>query len=170
MSYLRRKKQSGKVKGRRATPLTGLVLPRVIGDTPTYTPSYTKSRIRKNAEARRATPTPGEAELERILNSLNGGVLRGGFRREHVISGKWIVDFFFPEIRLAIEVDGSIHNTSAQRAKDSEKDADCERFDITILRLRNSEIFGHRDRLLEKLRAGWRAAKHRHNRIIGKTY
>jgi very-short-patch-repair endonuclease len=84
----------------------------------------------------------------------------GGFHvsvREHVASGKWIVDFFFPEIRLAIEVDGSTHNSQAQQAKDRQKDADCKRFDITVLRLRNAEIFGNRDRLTEKLR--WRRGK-----------
>jgi len=89
------------------------------------------------------------------------------FKREHVVSGKWIVDFFFPEIRLAIEVDGSVHNTQVQRAKDLKKDSDCMRFDITVLRLRNAEIFGDRDWLIEKLRASWREAKDRENRIIG---
>jgi len=123
--------------------------------------------ILTNSEKRRASPTRAEAELERILNSLNGGVLRGEFRREHVVSGKWIVDFFFPKIRLAIEVDGSVHNTQVQRAKDLKKDSDCKRFDITVLRLRNAEIFGDRAWLIEKLRASWREAKDRENRIIG---
>jgi hypothetical protein len=47
------------------------------------------------------------------------------------------------------------------------KDSDCRRFDITVLRLRNAEIFGDRDWLIKKLRAGWREAKDRENRIIG---
>ena len=93
--------------------------------------------------------------------------MRGKFKREHVVSGKWIVDFFFPEIRLAIEVDGSVHNTQVQRAKDLKKDSDCRRFDITVLRLHNAEVFGDRDLLMRKLRVGWREAKDRENRIIG---
>lgn len=94
--------------------------------------------------------------------------MRGKFKREHIVSGRWIVDFFFPEIRLAIEVDGSIHNTPDQQAKDRKKDQDCERFDITILRISNAEVFGDRERLVGKLRAGWSAAKNRENKIIGK--
>ena len=143
------------------------MLPRVIGESPIFDRSNSKSHIVKNAERRRANPTKAESELQRILNSLNAGVLRGKFKREHVVSGKWIVDFFFPEIRLAIEVDGSAHNTRVQRAKDRKKDTDCKRFDITVLRLRNSDIFGDRDGLVEKLRAGWRLAKNRKNRIVG---
>lgn len=142
-------------------------MPRVIGDPPIFAPAPGKSHVRRNADTRRKNPTKAEAKLEQILDSLNGGALRGKFKREHVVSGKWIVDFFFPEIRLAIEVDGSFHNTPAQRAKDRKKEADCKRFDITVLRLRNGEIFGNRNRLIEKLRAGWRAARSRENGIIG---
>src|ERR1700692_3618839 len=99
-----------------------VVAPHVIGELITVE-SYGPIRVRKsyiltNSEKRRANPTRAEAELERVLNSLNDGVLRGKFRREHVVSGKWIVDFFFPEIRLAIEVDGSLHNTRAPLAKE----------------------------------------------------
>ena len=70
---------------------------------------------------RRADPTRAEAELQRILNSLNGGVLRGKFKREHVVSGKWIVDFFFPEVRLAIEVDGSVHKHASSASQGFEE-------------------------------------------------
>jgi hypothetical protein len=35
------------------------------------------------------------------------------------------------------------------------------------LRLRNAEIFGDRDWLIKKLRAGWGEAKDRENRIVG---
>ena len=150
-----------------SSAFSGIVVPRVVGEASIFLPSHSKSYIRKLADRRRKHPTKAEAELERILNSLNGGALRGKFNREHVVSGKWIVDFFFPEIRLAIEVDGSIHNTEAQRNKDRKKDADCRRFDITVLRLNNREVLGHRDRLVEKLRVGWRAAKNRENTIIG---
>jgi hypothetical protein len=41
------------------------------------------------------------------------------------------------------------------RRKIDRKILDCERFDITLIRVRNSEVFGDRDYLLQKLRAGW---------------
>ncbi len=106
----------------------GIILPRVFGNAQIFNHAYSTSHIRDSAKKRQANPTRAETELQRILNSLNGGVLRGRFKREHVVSGKWVAYFFFPDLRLAIEVDGSVHNTRAQRAKDREKDADCKRF------------------------------------------
>lgn len=168
----RRKRRGEKVKEERpaSANLTfgSFVLPRLIGDPSIIVSSFSKSYIRSNADKRRANPTRAEAEFQRILNSLNSGALRGLFTREHVVSGRWIVDFFFPEIRLAIEIDGPIHRTSVQRVKDREKDADCRRFDVSVLRLSNNDVFGDRGLLVEKLRVGWRAAKNRENRIIGK--
>jgi very-short-patch-repair endonuclease len=168
------KKKKVKKKRKSASLLSTVsevVVPRVIGEL-IFVHPYRPLRVRKshiltNSEKRRADPTPAEAKLEKLLNSLNGGVLRGRFKREHVVSGKWIVDFFFPEIRLAIEVDGSVHDTPIQRAKDLKKDSDCKRFDITVLRIRNAEIYGDREALIKKLRAGWREAEGRENQIIG---
>lgn len=163
----RRVKRGEKIK-RKSPPVIGcLILPRVVGDPPIFSEADRKSKIRRYAEDRLRRPTKAEEELHRILNSLNNGILRGRFKREHVVSGKWIVDFFFPEIRLAIEVDGSVHDTKTQFTKDKQKDLDCASYDITVLRLRNWEVFGDRDRLIERLRASWRRAKHRNNKIIG---
>ena len=117
----------------------------------------------------RRNPTAAEQHLSRILNTLNSGILKGRFRTQHVISGQWIVDFFFPEIRLAVEVDGSVHRTKEQKIRDTEKEKDCRRFDITLVRVSNSEVFGNREKLLDKLRSGWRAALKRENFIIGKS-
>jgi very-short-patch-repair endonuclease len=173
-AFFKRTDRKKTIKKRKSASLlssVGGVVPHVIGEL-IFVRSYRaillrKSYILTNSEKRRANPTRAEAELERVLNSLNGGILRGKFKREHVVSGKWIVDFFFPEIRLAIEVDGLVHSTQVQRAKDLKKDSDCRRFDITVLRLCNAEIFGNRDWLIKKLRTGWREAKDRENRIIG---
>ncbi len=110
-NIVRRKALGEKVKEPAPSTFSGMVLPRVVGDPPIFVRSYSKSHIAKHAAKRRANPIKAEAELRRILNSLNGGVLQGRFQREHVVSGKWIVDFFFPEIRLVIEVNGSAHNT-----------------------------------------------------------
>jgi very-short-patch-repair endonuclease len=117
--------------------------------------------VRRFANGRLRNPTTAEVTLDQILNSLNGGVLRHRFRREHVISGKWIVDFYFPEIRLAIEVDGSVHDDPYQKGRDREKDQDCARLGITMLRIQNREIFGDRNQLVKKLRESWRKARSR---------
>ena len=138
----------------------------VIGENSFVKYRYTRSHILNNADERRNNPTAAEKKLETILNGLNGGVLKGKFTREHVISGKWIVDFFFHEIRLAVEVDGPVHFTNEQKQKDVMKDSDARRFDITILRLTNLEVFGDSRKVVEKLRSSWREALNRKNKLI----
>jgi len=168
----RRRKQGEKVKEPNKLPpilpSSSVVVPRVVWEPIPESHKHRLSHIRSFAARRRATPTAAEKRLESILNSLNNGSLRGRFEREHVISGKWIVDFFCPEIRLAIEVDGSSRSNPNQRSRDIEKEADCTRFDITLLRLTNREVFGDRESLIRRLRNGWREAMLRENQIIGR--
>lgn len=165
----KKNKRSAKPLGKKPpSTATGVGVPmaRVLGEPAFFNESWKRSKILEFADYRRANPTPAEAELSRILNALNDGVLRQKFVREHVISGQWIVDFFFSDIRLAVEVDGSIHLTGHQLRRDKLKDADCAKFDITILRITNSEVFGCREKLISKLRSGWREALSRKNRVI----
>jgi very-short-patch-repair endonuclease len=90
---------------------------------------------------------------------LSGGALDGRFRREWVCGGRWIVDFYFPEVRLGIEVDGGYHRSTVQRGRDLFRASGVESAGVTLLRLTNEEVFGDRDRLLRKLRQAWRAAR-----------
>lgn len=152
---------------RNRTPWSGVGYPTVVGEAQFSAGARPRSHIHWFADRRRRNPTPAERALGEVLNHLNNGVLRGRFRREHAVSGKWIVDFFFPEIRLAIEVDGSVHLRRDQQKRDRLKDADCARFDVTVLRLRNHEVFGSRERLIRKLRDAWLKAKRRRNHIVG---
>jgi very-short-patch-repair endonuclease len=145
-------------------------IPRVVREPSVIEPYYPTSHVRRHARRMRRLPTPAERELRAILSSLNRGVLRGRFKTQHVVSGRWIVDFFFPEIRLAIEVDGAVHWSKDQKARDVEKERDCSRFDITLLRIMNADVFGDRDMLVDKLRQGWRKALKRENLLIGTEY
>jgi very-short-patch-repair endonuclease len=114
--------------------------------------------LQRIAEARREAPTRAERTLEAILNGLNGGALEGEFRREWVC-GEWIVDFYFPGVRLGIEVDGGYHRSTPQISRDLHKSAALEAAGITLVRLTNEEVFGDRERLVAKLRRAWRAAR-----------
>jgi very-short-patch-repair endonuclease len=110
------------------------------------------------AAERREHPTRAERTLAAILNEVNGGALEGRFRREWVCGGRWIVDFYFPEVRLGVEVDGGYHRSTFQLGWDLFKTAELESAGLTLLRLTNQEVLGDRARLLAKLRQAWRAA------------
>jgi very-short-patch-repair endonuclease len=108
-------------------------------------------------ETSQRPPTPAEAELERIFNTLGGGALAGEFMREWPL-GNWFIDFYFPAVKLAIEVDGGYHRAPLQWRRDLHKAAELDAEGITLLRVANAEVFGERQHLIEKLRAAWRVA------------
>lgn len=108
----------------------------------------------KFAKKRRINPTKAERRLEQILNTAESGAFIGKFVREWAICGKWILDFYFPEYRLGIEVDGSYHNLEEQIQKDREKAKDCEKLEITLIRVTNREVFGDQTVLLAKIKEG----------------
>ncbi|MHB8828510.1 MAG: TraR/DksA C4-type zinc finger protein [Syntrophales bacterium] len=110
------------------------------------------------ATKRRKSATSAEAELQRILNELNNGILKGRFIREWAFEGHWILDFFFHEIRLGIEVDGPSHKLPAQMIVDRMKELTCKELDITLIRVTNKEVFGNQIKLVQKLREGWKQA------------
>jgi len=153
-----------------ASLVSSRLLPRVCGETNPIGGEYTESYIHRFAKRNRRRLTSSEQRFEILLRNWNDGILRGRYKPQHPISGKWIVDFYFSEVRLAIEIDGSIHGSPEQMAKDLEKTSDCKRFDITLLRLSNEDVWGDEDRLLSKVRQSWREAKSRKNVIIGMQY
>ena len=109
------------------------------------------------ADTRRLQPTPAEAAFACILDELGDGALRGEYKREWPV-GQWCLDFYFPAIKLAIEIDGGYHRAQSQWRQDQRRTAELEAAGITVLRVINAEVFGDRERLIERLRAAWRQA------------
>ena len=97
-------------------------------------------------------------ELEKILLSLNKGVLRGKFKTKWYASGR-LFDFFFPEIRLAILLDGNKEKSAYSRLQKVILENFCEDEWITLLYIKEEEIKYDRDKLIEKLRTSYREAK-----------
>lgn len=56
------------------------------------------------------------------------------FRKQHPF-GRFVLDFYCAEIRLAVEVDGGIHDLPANRAKDIERDAWLAERHVRVLRI-----------------------------------
>lgn len=80
--------------------------------------------------------TPSEAKL---WNVLKGKRLGRKFRRQHSI-GNYIVDFYCPEEKLVIEVDGVQHYTPYGELSDEERDKYLEQLDIKVLRIPNEVV------------------------------
>jgi len=73
-------------------------------------------------------------------------VLRGSqllwykFRRQYSI-GSYVVDFYCPAVKLAIELDGESHNRRGARRSDRSRDAFIESFGIRVVRILNTEVY-----------------------------
>ncbi|MGE0199421.1 MAG: endonuclease domain-containing protein [Candidatus Melainabacteria bacterium] len=57
--------------------------------------------------------------------------------------GRFIVDFYCPEARLVIELDGGIHECEDIRGYDSERQQILEAMDLRVLRFTNEHLEQH---------------------------
>ena len=62
------------------------------------------------------------------------------FRRQAIIRG-WIVDFWCPRLRLAIELDGHFHRTSAGYDYDRYRDEALGQLGIYTMRIASKRVF-----------------------------
>ena len=84
------------------------------------------------AREHRKAPTRSEALL---WAQLRGCKLGARFRRQAVL-GRFIVDFLAPCHRLVVEVDGSVHDSPEQQARDVARQAELERlYDVRFVRV-----------------------------------
>lgn len=72
------------------------------------------------------------------------------FRRQYSV-GKYVLDFYCPTTKLAIEVDGDTHYQEKGRAYDRERQKYIEQFGIHFLRFTNREIYKELTSVLEKI-------------------
>ena len=83
--------------------------------------------------------TPAEARLWAALRQ--GGIPGMRFRRQHAL-GRFVLDFYCPKQRLAIEVDGAVHDDQQQAEYDAARTTALEQRGIRVLRFRNDEVMG----------------------------
>lgn len=86
----------------------------------------------------RQKQTTAELLLREILRNTKVNNLK--FRRQHSI-GNYIADFYCPEKKLVIELDGSIHNKPEQKKRDQERDAIMKQHGLNIIRFTNDDVF-----------------------------
>jgi very-short-patch-repair endonuclease len=93
--------------------------------------------------------TPAEAKLWTLLK---GKQMQGRkFRRQHSVAN-YILDFYCPEERLAIELDGQGHFEATQAEYDKERDLFLETFGIKVVRFENKWVWDNPEGLLEEVR------------------
>ncbi|GEM_PF-142217 len=98
--------------------------------------------------------TPAEAALWKLLQKkqLDGRK----FRRQHSVAN-YILDFYCPSEKLAVELDGQGHFEEDQAAYDRERDLFLKHCGIKVLRFENKWVRENPEELLQRIRKefGW---------------
>ncbi|MDX6613942.1 MAG: anthraniloyl-CoA monooxygenase, partial [Blastocatellia bacterium] len=96
-------------------------------------------------ELRRSSTTAEKLMWE----CLRGRRLCGAkFRRQHPLGAHYIADFYCSEFGLAIELDGSVHNSPASSWSDGIRHRQIAVSGVKILRFSNERVFGDLEGLL----------------------
>lgn len=95
-----------------------------------------------------------QTEEERILWSKlkNAQIKNLKFVRQYSI-GPYILDFYCPKLRLAIELDGGQHNDLENKLYDLDRDDYLKSVDIKTLRFWNHDVYNNINNVLEKISA-----------------
>ena len=94
--------------------------------------------------------TPAERALWQALKGRSVDGLK--FRRQHSV-GRFVLDFYCPAERVAIELDGGIHTDPLRAAYDAERQAALEAMGITVLRLPNAVVLEEPARVSDAIAA-----------------
>lgn len=107
------------------------------------------AEFRKNL---RKSLTPAEATFWKLVK--NSKFERRKFVRQHSV-GNYILDFYCPSEKLAIELDGAQHFSGLGAAKDRERTGYLESKGIRVLRFENREVFEETEWVLDMIRANF---------------
>ncbi len=111
-----------------------------------HPPAKLPDDIRTWAREMRGSMTDAEALLWKLLR--NRRIAGAKFRRQHPI-GRYILDFYCAEEKLAIELDGSQHAESV--AYDQHRDSWLRARGIRVLRFRNNQMLTETEAVLETI-------------------
>ena len=89
---------------------------------------------------------------QRLWQYLRGKQLGTKFRRQYSVDA-YILDFYAPRSKLAIEVDGDSHFTAAAIQYDRERTMYLNRFGIEVLRFTNLDIVDNIEGVLSTIEA-----------------
>jgi 2-polyprenyl-6-methoxyphenol hydroxylase-like FAD-dependent oxidoreductase/very-short-patch-repair endonuclease len=109
-----------------------------------YNPSLIKFSRKLRSEA-----TSAESLLWEYLRGRR--LVGAKFRRQHPLGPNYIVDFYCPEVRLAIELDGTVHDTARAEWSDGIRHRQIQLAGVRVLRFRNERVFDDLEQVLHEI-------------------
>lgn len=112
----------------------------------------TKHYNRTSEKEKRRTLRKNQTYAENVLwqQLRNRQVLGIKFRRQYSVD-HFVIDFYAPEIKLAIELDGAIHKFEEQKENDAARQEYIERFGFKFIRIKNEELLNNPNKALGRI-------------------
>jgi very-short-patch-repair endonuclease len=104
--------------------------------------------LRELARSLRKNQTEAEGYLWQYLRDRR--LVGYKFRRQYPI-GNYILDFYCPQKKLAIELDGGQHGTNHGLAYDQHRTAILEKHGIKVIRYWDNEVFQNTNNVLDDI-------------------
>lgn len=104
--------------------------------------------LKQRRKELRNNATPAEQKLWRILKHSNLGGYK--FRRQHSV-GPYVLDFYCPTKKLALELDGDSHFTDEALVYDRERTAYLNGLGIKVLRFLNTDVYERIEAVCERI-------------------
>lgn len=72
------------------------------------------------------------------------------FRRQYSVD-HFVIDFYCPELKLAVELDGAVHEIPEQKEYDIARQKYIEAFGIKFIRIKNEELLSNPNKAFQKI-------------------
>ena len=106
---------------------------------------HNQPSMKDRRRALRNDATPAEKKLWTFLRKRQ--LHNRKFRRQYSV-GPYVLDFYCPAERLAVELDGAVHDDPVRADYDGRRQVFIEKQDITVLRFENRQVFEDPDAAL----------------------
>ncbi len=109
---------------------------------------FNKASLRERRKALRHLMPDAEVIM---WSRLNRRQMQGHkFRRQYSV-GSYVLDFYCPELKLAIEIDGDTHFRNGANEYDKERQEEIEQYGIKFLRFMNTEVYHNLNGVLQTI-------------------
>ncbi len=82
------------------------------------------------------------------------------FKRQYSVD-YYVIDFYCPELKFAIELDGECHDPPEQKEYDAKRQKYLEDYGIEFIRITNDELLGNPNKAFERIENAIKARKAR---------
>jgi len=124
------------------------------GCFPGILPAMTEIFNRRDQTTKRQGLRGNAPEAEaRLWERLRGKQVHGAKFRRQVSVGVYVLDFYCPALKLAVEVDGPTHKGGDTPDYDAARQAFVETLGIVFVRVGNAEVYTHLEEVVGRIAA-----------------